>query len=162
MRGEKGKKKNLYQLQAGPVLHNFFLCNFTFRWLEIYQFNAMWHGQSVAMPISSRRLTESDITVTPSGTCMSWLSWWYNHAGHLVSSSTALALSEKRKSISSSAIQVKTWQKTTGIEGILDIISWLEKGEWIVDIYHNVRLAHSSIYIWFVIVVIELRKVLSV
>ena len=66
--------------------------------------------------------------------------------GHLVSSSTALALSEKQKSTSLSAIQVKTWQKTIGTEGKLDIISWLEKGEWIVDICHNVRLAHSSVY----------------
>jgi len=37
--------------------------------------------------------------------------------GHLISSATALALSEKQKSTPPSAIQVKTWQKTTGVKG---------------------------------------------
>jgi hypothetical protein len=55
-------------------------------------------------------------------------------------------LSEKRKSTSLSAIQVKTWQKTIGIKGKLDIISWLQKGDQIVGIWHNVRLAHNSVY----------------
>jgi hypothetical protein len=54
-------------------------------------------------------------------------------------------MSEKRKSASSSAIQVKNWQKVIGSEEKLDIISRLEKGERIVDIQRNVRLAHSSI-----------------
>jgi hypothetical protein len=33
---------------------------------------------------------------------------------------------------------VKNWQKTVGIEEKVDI-SQLEKGEWIVDIRHNVQ-----------------------
>jgi hypothetical protein len=33
-----------------------------------------------------------------------------------------------------------------GIEEKLDKISWLEKGEQIVDICCNVRLAHNSVY----------------
>jgi hypothetical protein len=32
------------------------------------------------------------------------------------------------------------------IEEKLDVISWLEKDEWIVDICHNARYACSSIY----------------
>jgi hypothetical protein len=69
---------------------------------------------------------------------------------HLVSSSTALAfltsVSEKHKSASPSTIQVKNLWKTIGIEEKLHVISWLEKGEWIVDICRNVRLAHSSVH----------------
>jgi hypothetical protein len=41
---------------------------------------------------------------------------------------------------------MKNWQKTIGIEEKIDEISWLVKGERIVDICHNVRLANSSIY----------------
>ena len=42
-------------------------------------------------------------------------------------------MSDKHKSTSPTAIQVKNWQKTIGSEGKLDEISQLEKGEWIVD-----------------------------
>jgi hypothetical protein len=41
---------------------------------------------------------------------------------------------------------VKNKPITIGIEEKLDIISRLKKGEQIVDIWHSVRLAHSSIY----------------
>ena len=54
-------------------------------------------------------------------------------------------MSEKRKSASPSAIQVKNWRKTIGTEGKLHVISRLEKGERIVDICCNVILAHSSV-----------------
>jgi hypothetical protein len=54
-------------------------------------------------------------------------------------------MSEKRKSTPPSAVQVKNRRKTIGIEEKLDVISWLEKGERIVDICRNVRLAHSSV-----------------
>jgi hypothetical protein len=68
---------------------------------------------------------------------------------HLVSASTALAFLtnkiEKHKSISPSAIQVKNQRKTVGTEDNLDIISQLEKGEQIADIFCNVRLTHSSV-----------------
>ena len=77
-----------------------------------------------------RCVAECDITVTHSVKCMDWLHRWYNHAAHLVSSSTALAFlttSEKRKSISPSAIQVRNGWKTTGTEGKLDTISQLKK-----------------------------------
>jgi hypothetical protein len=53
-------------------------------------------------------------------------------------------MGEKRKSTSPTAIQVKNRQKTIGIEEKSDIISWLEKGEWIVDVCCNVKLTHSS------------------
>jgi len=53
-------------------------------------------------------------------------------------------MSEKHRSTSHNAVPVKKWQKTIGIEKKLDIISWLEKGEWIVDICRHVRFAHGS------------------
>ena len=42
-------------------------------------------------------------------------------------------------------MQVKNWQKVIGIEEESEVISWLKEGERIVDIYHNVRLAHNSV-----------------
>jgi len=68
---------------------------------------------------------------------------------HLVSSSIALAFltneSGKHKSTSPSTIQVKNQWNTNGIEEKLNVISPLEKGEHIVDIWCNVRFSHSSI-----------------
>jgi hypothetical protein len=70
---------------------------------------------------------------------------------HLVSSSTLLAflsnMNEKRKSASPIAIQVKNRRKTIGTQEKLHTISQREKGERIVDICHDVRLAHSGIHI---------------
>jgi hypothetical protein len=40
---------------------------------------------------------------------------------------------------------MKNRQEKSCIEEKLDIISWLKKGEQVVDICHNVRLARSSI-----------------
>jgi len=54
-------------------------------------------------------------------------------------------MSEKCKSPSPSAIQVKNQFKTIGNEETLDVITWPEQGKWSVDIRHNARLAHSSI-----------------
>jgi len=54
-------------------------------------------------------------------------------------------MSEKHKSTSPSAIQVKNWQNTTSIEEKLDVISRLGKDEKIVDLSCNVRLTHSSV-----------------
>jgi len=45
-----------------------------------------------------------------------------------------------------SAVPVKNRRKTLGIEEKLDVISWLEKCEWIVDIWRHIRLVHSSIH----------------
>jgi hypothetical protein len=55
-------------------------------------------------------------------------------------------MSEKRKFASPSAIQMKNRRKTISIQEILHVISRLEKGEQIVDICRNVRLAHSSVH----------------
>jgi hypothetical protein len=54
-------------------------------------------------------------------------------------------MSEKRISTSRSAIQVENQRKTIRIEEKLHTISQLEKGEQIVDICHNVRLADNSV-----------------
>jgi len=96
----------------------------------------LWHGRSEAVLNFCRRAAESDITVMPSVTCMDWLCWWYNHKAHVVSSSTALAfvtkMSEKCKSISPSAIQVKNRWKTMCVEEKLDISCQLEKANELV------------------------------
>ena len=44
-----------------------------------------------------------------------------------------------------SAIQMKNWQQTIGIEEKLDVISRLEEGDQIIDILSNVRFTYSSI-----------------
>jgi len=68
-------------------------------------------------------LEESDVTVTPSVTSVNWICWWCSPMAHLFFCSTALAfvpnVSEKCKSTSPSAIQIKNLWKTVGIEGKL-------------------------------------------
>jgi hypothetical protein len=54
-------------------------------------------------------------------------------------------MSEKHKSTSPSAIQTKNQHRTNGIEEKLDVISQLERGEQMIDIRHNVRLAHINV-----------------
>jgi len=54
-------------------------------------------------------------------------------------------MSEKRKSTPPSAVQVKNRRTTIIIEEKLDVISWLEKCERIVDIWRNVRHAYRSV-----------------
>ena len=92
---------------------------------------------------------------------MDWLHRWYNHAAHLVSSSTALAVlnntSEKRNSTSHNAMQVRNWWKTVGTEGKLYTINWNKKGWMKCYIYGNVRIAQSSI-LQFVIMLGKLKK----
>jgi hypothetical protein len=62
-------------------------------------------------------------------TCMDSLQWWYNQAAVVVHPSSATAyvtkMSEKCKSMSPIAIQVKNRWRTISIEGKLDIIRWL-------------------------------------
>ena len=41
---------------------------------------------------------------------------------------------------------MKIWQKTFSTEDKLDVISWLEKGEGIVDMCHNVLFTNSSVH----------------
>jgi hypothetical protein len=55
-------------------------------------------------------------------------------------------ISEKRKSTSPSAMQVKNQQQILSIEEQLDVISRLEKGEQIGYICHNVRLVHGNVH----------------
>ena len=69
-------------------------------------------------------------------------------------------MSEKYKSTSPSAIQVKNRRTTISTEEKLNIISQLEKGERIVDKCLNVRVLMLT-YIQIVIMLTELQKVLS-
>ena len=55
-------------------------------------------------------------------------------------------MSEKHKCTSPSAIQVKNQCEEISTEEKTALISRLEKGEQIVDIWHNVSLAHSSVH----------------
>jgi hypothetical protein len=68
---------------------------------------------------------------------------------HVILSSTVFAFltnfSEECKSPSPNEFQVKGQWKTISIEEKLGLIIWLQKGEQIVDVYHNVRLAYSSV-----------------
>jgi hypothetical protein len=110
------------------------------------------------------RLAESDATVTPSVACMDWLHCWYNQVAGVVPPSTALALvtkmSEKCKSASPNAVPVKNQWKTIGIDEKLDIINWPEKSEQFCVISHTLDLLIAA-YVQFVIMLIELQKVLS-
>jgi hypothetical protein len=54
-------------------------------------------------------------------------------------------MGEKHQSASPSAIQAKNQWKTISIEEKLDVISQLQTGEWIVDIYQNVSFAYISV-----------------
>jgi hypothetical protein len=54
-------------------------------------------------------------------------------------------MSEKRKSASPNAIQVKERGKTIGTEEKLSVIMQHEKGERTVDICRNVTLAHGTV-----------------
>ena len=57
----------------------------------------------------------------------------------------SIGVSYQCKSTSLNAIQVKSWQTIVSMEEKLDVISRLELSEWIVDIWHNVRLTHNGI-----------------
>jgi hypothetical protein len=69
---------------------------------------------------------------------------------YLVLPSTALAfltnMSEKRKSASLSASQGKNRRKTISVIEKLHVIMRREKGERIVDVCHNVTLAHGIVH----------------
>ena len=54
----------------------------------------------------------------------------------------------------------KIGKKPVGIEEKVDIISQLEKGEWNVDICHNVRIT-IIMYVQFVTMLTELQNVVS-
>lgn len=54
-------------------------------------------------------------------------------------------MSEKCKSTSPSAMQLKNERKTSNIEEKLYIISQIEKGDQTFDIRHNVKYAHISV-----------------
>ena len=111
------------------------------------QFNMIWHGWNVAALILCWRLAENNVTVMASVTCMDWLHWWYKHAACFTPPSSALVvctkMDEKYKSTSPSVMQVRNQQKTVSTKEKLDIIRQLRKGERIVDICCNVRLAHG-------------------
>jgi hypothetical protein len=69
-------------------------------------------------------------------------------------------MSEKHKSITPHAIQVKIQQKISSTDGKLDIISQSEKAEQIADIFLNVRFTLSSVH-KFMLMMIELQKALN-
>jgi hypothetical protein len=118
----------------------------------------------MAVLIFCRKVAESDVTVTPSVTCMDWLCWWYNHTAHVVSSSAALAfvtnMSGKHRSTSPSAIQVKNRWKTVCVEEKGDVSCQLDKVNELVTYGIMLDLLILA-YVQFVIMLTELQKVLS-
>ena len=76
-----------FTVQAGLILRNFFLHDFALKWLENvhhflylhdnFQFNAIWHGQSMGTLVFCRGLAESDVTFMPSVMCRDGLRWCY-------------------------------------------------------------------------------------
>jgi hypothetical protein len=88
----------------------------------------------VATLLFRRRLAERDITVTHSR-CMDLLRWWYKKSAHVVSSSTALALVTKLVRNGNLCHLLKSKWKIGKKQSLLkrDVVSQLEKGEWIVD-----------------------------
>jgi len=66
-------------------------------------------------------------------------------------------MSEKHKCVLPSAIEIKNWLKNINVAVKLDMLSQLEKGERIVDISCMLIVT----YLQFVIMLIELKKVLS-
>jgi hypothetical protein len=119
------------------------LLEFTRKLCDLTRFDR----RSMAVLILCLRLTESDVTVTPSVTCVGWLRWCYNHVAHVVLPSTALAIGtkmrEKRKSALPSAVPFVKSAKDN--QYWLDVISRLEKGERIVDIWRNVRFVRIGL-----------------
>jgi hypothetical protein len=55
-------------------------------------------------------------------------------------------MSENCQSTSPTSIPVKNHWKTVSIEEKLNVISWLEKGEQIVDMLHNVTFAYGTVH----------------
>jgi hypothetical protein len=114
--------------------------------------------------IFCRRLAGRNVTLMPSFMCMDWLRWWYNHAAHSISSSTALAfltsMSQKHKSASPSTIQVQNRRKTICTEEKLDIKANLKKvNEFLI--YAILLDLIIVVYIQFVIMPKEMKKVLN-
>jgi len=90
------------------------------------------------------RLAESDITVMPSVMCTDRLCWWYKHVADVVPLQQHWLLLPRVRNINIHPLVQSKW--TISIEKKSDVISWLEKGEWIVPICCNVRFAHSNMY----------------
>ena len=94
------------------------------------------------------RLADSEVTVTPSVACMDQSHWWYKHTADVVPFSTASVLLLKWvRNINLHHLVKCKWKiGERQVVGEIDVISWLEKGEQIVDICCNVRFVHSSVH----------------
>jgi hypothetical protein len=133
-----------YNTGASLFLRQFFL-------RDKFRFNVMWHRRFLAALFFCWKLAESYVTLMRSVTRMDWLRWWYDHAADVVppppqtTSSFVIKTSQRRKSASPSAIQVKNPRKRIRVDEKLDVIRRLEKGERTVDTWLNVIFAHISI-----------------
>ena len=105
-------------------------------------FNVIRHTQSVFE--ASRKWCHCHTIM-----CVVWLCWLYHHVADVVPPSSPLAfvteMSERPKSTSPRAVQLKNWWKTVGTKKKLDVISQLAICERILDICINGRCAHSSV-----------------
>jgi len=55
-------------------------------------------------------------------------------------------MSKKHKSTSLGATQVQNWWKIISTDKKLEVTTWPERGERIVDICHNVRFTDNSMH----------------
>ena len=153
-----------FTVQAGPILCGFFMCDFALMQLENlhhflnlcdhFWFNMIWHRCFVATLVFCRKLAESNATVMLSVMC--GLCWWYNHVPHIVSSSTLWAYLTKRH-VNLHHLVLCKWKnqrEANSTKEKLDVASWLEKQEQMLGLL-------IIAYIQFVIMLIELKKVLS-
>ena len=150
-------------LQARLILRDFSLSDFALMWLEnLYHFNKFFGLTRFGLIYLWQEASRSDVTVTPSVTCIDWLHWQYNQVAHLVPWSPALTfvtkISEKRKSTSPTAIQVKNQRKTIGIEKKWDVTSRLEKKVNKLLTYAVMLYLLILAYLQFVIMLIDLQK----
>ena len=124
-------------------------------WIYVIIFGLTWFGIDVLWPhLSSRKLAESNATVMLSVMC--GLCWWYNHVPHIVSSSTLWAYLTKRH-VNLHHLVLCKWKnqrEANSTKEKLDVASWLEKQEQMLGLL-------IIAYIQFVIMLIELKKVLS-
>jgi hypothetical protein len=75
---------------------------------------------------------------------------WHQRVVRVIPTPSSLAfvtkMSDRHKTASPSAMQLKNRWKTINIEEKLDSVSRLERGEWIFDVCQNVRCAYISVH----------------
>jgi len=113
---------------------------------KIVRFNAIWHRRSVAALVLCWGLTESDVTVTPSVTCVGWLRWCYNHVADVVPLQQHWLLVPKWvRNVNQHHLVQSKWKIGERQSVLIRRNNATWKGERIVDIWRNVRFVHTGL-----------------